>query len=210
MATRKAQRIGIWIIAIVLTVGTLAGFVAIILQPKNEATDQAKLAELTAQYQAAQDAQTTELNAKYFDELNKYVTRPAAFDKASVTELKTEDLKVGDGAELAADSSFSAYYIGWNPNGVVFDSSIKDGKLIAPIAVQTGSVIEGWTEGAVGMKVGGIRELAIPSDKAYGSTARSEDIPADTPLKFIIMVIPTPDSVPIPPELLEYYTRGTL
>lgn len=220
MATRKAQRIGIWIIAIVLTVGTLAGFVAIILQPKNEATDQAKLAELTAQYQTASDeyqkkvaAQTTELSNQYFTILNQYATRPAAFDKAGVTELKTEDLKTGDGVELTAESSFSAYYIGWNPDGKVFDSSIDGTALKAPLSVAPGGVISGWTEGLVGVKTGGIRELTIPSEKAYGSTGSGADIPADTPLKFIVMVIPTPEVIAepqIPAELLRYYTRGTL
>lgn len=219
MATKMAQRVGIWVIAIVLTVGTLAGFVAIILQPKNQATDQAKLAELTAQYQTASDeyqkkvdAQTIELSKLYFGAVNQYATRPAAFDSASVTELKTEDLKVGDGAEINADSTFNAYYIGWNPQGVVFDSSIKEGALKAPLPVVPGGVIEGWTQGVVGMKVGGIRELTIPSDLAYGSAGGGENIPADTPLKFVVMIIPTPETITqpeIPAELLEYYNRGT-
>jgi len=208
MATQKAQRIGIWIIAIVLTVGTLAGFIAIVLEPKNQATDQAKLSALQAQYKAAQDAQDAELSAKYFTDLNQYSSRVGVFNKDEVTELRTEDLKIGDGPDITAESSFSAYYIGWNPDGVIFDSSIKDGKLIAPIAVQPGNVIDGWTEGAVGMKVGGIRELTIPSAKAYGATAKSDAIPANTPLKFVMFIIPTPDPVAIPPELLKYYTNG--
>jgi FKBP-type peptidyl-prolyl cis-trans isomerase len=218
MATQKAQRIGIWIIAIVLTIGTLASFIAIVLAPKNQATDQAKLADLTNQYQASQDeyqkkadAQTAELSKLYFDEFNQYSSRPAAFNKADVTKLTTNDLKIGTGTDITADSTFSAYYIGWNPNGEVFDGSIDGNKLKAPITVEPGGVIEGWTEGVVGMKVGGVRELSIPSDKAYKDQDKSEQIPPNTPLKFIIMIIPTPDTIPeatIPPELLKYYTNG--
>jgi FKBP-type peptidyl-prolyl cis-trans isomerase len=219
MATQKAQRIGIWIIAIVLTVGTLASFVAIILAPKNEASDQAKLASLSAQYQTAQDEyqkkvdiQAAQLSKKYFDEFNKYTSRVSAFDKASATKLSKEDLKVGDGAVIDANSTFSAYYHGWGPEGKVYSgsSSIESGKLSAPLSVSPGSVIEGWTEGVVGMKVGGIRELTIPSDKAYKDTGKG-DIAPNTPLKFIIMIIPTPETIPqpeVPPELLKYYTNG--
>ncbi|MNR39997.1 FKBP-type peptidyl-prolyl cis-trans isomerase [compost metagenome] len=60
------------------------------------------------------------------------------------------------------------------------------------------------------MKVGGVRELTIPADKAYGATAKSEDIPANTPLKFIIMIIPTPETIAQPTpseELMKLYAQ---
>lgn len=219
MATHMAQRVGIWIIAIVLTVGTLAGFIALILSPKNQATDQAKLADLTAQYQTAQDeyqkkvaAQATELSNMYFGTFSPFASRVSAFDKASVTQLKTEDLKIGDGAEIAKDTSFTAYYIGWNPDGVIFDQSIDGTTLKAPFTAQPGGVITGWSEGVVGMKVGGIRELTIPSDKAYGASGSGDKIGANIPLKFVMMVIPTPTAIAqpeVPAELLKYYQRGS-
>lgn len=210
MATQKAQRIGIWIIAVVLTVGTLAGFVAIVLAPKNQATDQTKLTQLRAQYQAAQDAQASGLSSKYFAELNQYSTLPAAFNKADVTSLTTQDLKIGDGADITATSTFTAYYIGWGPTGTVFDESISGSTLKAPFSVTPGGVIQGWTDGTVGVKVGGIRELTIPSDKAYGATGSGTTIPPNTPLKFVILIIPTPPTVPIPAELQKYYSTGSL
>lgn len=219
MSTQKAQRIGIWIIAIVLTIGTLAGFVAIVLAPKNQATDQAKLSALTAEYQTAQsdyqkkvDAQAVQLSNEYFAEFNKYSTLPASFNKDDVKTLTTKDLKVGEGEAITDKSSFSAYYIGWNPSGVVFDQSITGTTLKAPFTVTPGSVITGWSEGTIGMKVGGVRELTIPSDKAYGEKGSGANIPANTPLKFVIMIIPTPAEIPqpsIPPELLNYYTKGS-
>jgi len=220
MATKKAQRIGIWIIAIALTVGTLTGFVAIILQPQNEANDQARITALTAEYQTNQDeyqkkvaAQATTLSATYFSQFEQYASRVKSFDKASVTDLKTEDLKVGDGAEITADTTFSAYYIGWGPDGVIFDQSIIEKSLKTPIDVAPGSVIKGWTEGAVGMKIGGVRELTIPADKAYGENGAGDTIAPNTPLKFVIMIIPTPELIAqpeVPAELLKYYSKGTL
>lgn len=218
MATQTAQRIGIWIIAIVLTVGTLAGFIAIILAPQNQATDQAKIQQLTKQYQADSDAyqkkvaaQATQLSSVYFNEFNQYATRPAAFNKDDVKSLTTVDLKVGDGAVLTKDSTFTAYYIGWNPSGVVFDESIDGTALKAPFTATPGGVITGWTEGVVGMKIGGIRELTIPADKAYGATGSGDKIPANSPLKFVIMVIPTPETITqptVPPELLKAYSQS--
>ncbi|CAN5409765.1 hypothetical protein BH10PAT4_BH10PAT4_3990 [soil metagenome] len=218
MATKKAQRIGIWIIAIIMLIGTLASFIAIILAPKNQESDQAKLASLSAEYQTAQaeyqkkvDAQAAVLTEQYFTEFNQYATLPAAFSKADVTKLVTEDLKVGTGAEIKADTTFAAYYIGWNPDGVVFDGSIDGTKLKAPLTVSPGSVIKGWIDGVIGMKIGGVRLLTIPSDQAYGEAGSGDKIPANTPLKFVMMIIPTPDTIlaaEVPPELLKYYTNG--
>lgn len=220
MATTKAQRIGIWIIAAFMTIGTVGSFAIIILANKNNQTDQKRLQDLTAQYQkdytaytAKVDAQTKELSDTYFATLNQFSSRVASFEASGVTELKTEDLLVGDGDDITADSSFTAYYIGWNPDGKIFDSSISDGALKAPFSVTPGAVIKGWTQGANGMKVGGVRELTIPSDLAYGSTGSGDLIPANTPLKFVIMIIPTPETIaqPAMPEALQkYYQTGSL
>lgn len=203
-----------------MLVGTIGSFVAIVLANNNSQTDQARANELYAvyqkeseEYQAKVDAQTRELSDKYYAAFNEYAARPAAFNAGDVTELKTNDLKVGDGAELTAESTFTAYYLGWNPSGKVFDGSIKDGALTKPIDAAPGGVIKGWTDGVAGMKVGGVRELSIPSDLAYGETARSEDIPANTPLKFIIMVIPAPETIPAPTpsaELIKFYEAGLI
>jgi FKBP-type peptidyl-prolyl cis-trans isomerase len=219
MARGRAQRIGIWVIAIVLTVGTLAGFLALILSPKNQASDQARLADLQAQYQKASDeyqtkvaAQSAALSFEHFGTLNQFSSRVATFDAAAVTELKTEDLVAGTGGEIGADTTFAAYYIGWNPAGEIFDQSIDGTSLKAPFTVTPGSVIKGWSEGVIGMKVGGIRELTIPSEKAYGETGSGDKIPANTPLKFILLIIPTPEAIPqaeVPTALLRYYQRGS-
>jgi FKBP-type peptidyl-prolyl cis-trans isomerase len=195
VATPRSQRIGIWIIAIVMAVGTIGSFIVIVLSTMNGKNDQARLTELMSQYEAEVtaykgkvSAQNTQLSAEYYDEVNAYSSRPAAFDAASVTELKTEDLVVGDGDQITADSSFVAFYIGWNPSGVVFDSSIENGALKAPFAVSPGGVIQGWTEGVTGMKEGGVRELTIPAAKAYAETGSGDNIPPNTPLKFIIFI----------------------
>ena len=220
MSATKTQRIGIWVIAIFMFVGTLGSFIAIVLANNNQQSDQARANDLYAEfkkeqeaYQAKVDEQTKQLSAQYFDSFNQFASRPAAFDAAGVTELQKNDIIIGTGDSLTKDSSFTAYYLGWNPTGKVFDGSIEGDALKAPIPVAPGGVIEGWTQGADGMKVGGVRELTIPANLAYGETARSEDIPANTPLKFIIMVIPTPETIEAPQpsaELLKFYQAGLI
>ncbi len=220
MATTKTQRIGIWIIALFMAVGTVGSFAIIVLANQNSQKDQARINDLTAQYQKASneyqkkvDAQTKELSDKYYPTFSQFASRPASFDKASVKDLSHEDLVVGTGDEITATSSFTAYYIGWTPDGKVFDGSISNGALKAPLTVTPGAVIEGWTQGAVGMKVGGVRELTIPSDLAYKDKGNGSSIPPNTPLKFVMMIIPTPETIPqpeIPQELLNYYQKGRL
>ncbi len=220
MAATKGQRIGIWIIAAFMAVGTIGSFAIIVLANSNDQKDQARINQLTADYQkqteayqAKVDAQAAQLSEQYFETFNQYASRPATFDKASVTELKTEDLVVGTGDDITAESTFTAYYIGWTPDGNIFDSSLADGKLKAPIAAAPGRVIKGWTQGAAGMKVGGIREMTIPSDLAYGESGQGETIPPNTPLKFVVMIIPTPEVIEqpdMPQELVNYYTTGRL
>ena len=57
MATRKSQRIVIWVISIVMLVGTVGGFIAMMAAPGNEAKQQAALEAAQTQWQAAQAAQ---------------------------------------------------------------------------------------------------------------------------------------------------------
>jgi len=212
MAAVKTQRIVILVITLVLAAGTIFGFLAMILSQKNAVSDKATLETQYAAYQAAYAdyeaaiaAQATELSNQYFNIFSQYSSRVAVFDSQAVSELKIEDLLVGNGEKIESNTKYSAYYIGWNPNGKVFDQSISEGVLLAPLSSDTG-FIEGWTKGVIGMKIGGVRELTIPSNLAYGSKGQGDDIPADTPLKFIVMVIPPVEEITAP-ELSDYITN---
>lgn len=199
MATSRGQRIGIWVILIVLAIGSLGIYFVSVLANNNSAKDTAALQKAETNYQAAVQKQADDLSAKYYPILSQYTGEVSSFDKSGVTDLGSKDLKIGDGTEIGSSTSYGAYYIGWNPSGTIFDQSISSGKLKTPLAVSNNSgLISGWTKGVVGMKLGGVRELTIPADQAYGSQSPSADIPANSPLKFIILAIPTPPSVPVP------------
>ena len=53
------------------------------------------------------------------------------------------------------------------------------------------------------MRIGGVRVITIPSDKAYGEQGSGDDIPPNTPIKFVVMAIELPPAVDIPAELLQ-------
>ena len=203
MATPRFQRIGILVIALVLSFGTIGSFLAVILSMGNQKNDQAKAEIAFQEYQEATQKQANELSDKYYEEFSKYADRPTAFDGSNIIEVVKNDLKVGDGEEIKDGFEYSAYYIGWNPEGVVFDQSIEVDSLRSPISGQ--GLIEGWTEGAEGMKLGGVREITIPSDKAYGEAGSGENIPPNTPLKFIVMAIPKVEDIPMPQVMIDYY-----
>lgn len=205
MAVTRGQRIGIWVIAVFMAVGTIGSFAIIVLANANAQNDQKRYNELAAQYQADDDAFNKKLSDTYFPKLKEYESRVAPFDEASVTELTTVDLAEGTGETLTSESTFTAFYIGWNPAGTVFDSSFNDTKdgLKTPFNTAAG-VISGWPMGVDGMKEGGVRELALPSDLAYGEQGNGENIGPNMPLKFIVLVVPSGEvnSAPQPTEEL--------
>jgi len=196
MSTSRSQRIGIWIIAVVLAIGTIGSFFVVILANDNQSKDQASMQKQYAEYQAKVQAQTDELSKKYYGTLSEFASRVASYNADEVTSLATVDLKEGDGETIGDNTTYSAYYIGWNPEGKIFDQSIDGTKLKAPLPGS--GLIKGWTEGVKGMKLGGVRELTIPADLAYGDTGSGDLIPPHTPIKFIVLAIPTPETIPLP------------
>jgi FKBP-type peptidyl-prolyl cis-trans isomerase FkpA len=203
MSTSRSQRIGIWVIAVVLTIGTIGSFFVIILANNNSTKDQASQAQQQqdlqkkyAEYQAKVQAQADELSKTYYPILSQYTNQVAKFNADDVKSLVTADLKEGDGAVIDSKTTYSAYYIGWNPDGKIFDQSIDGSKLKSPIAGS--GLIKGWTQGVIGMKLGGVRELTIPADLAYGDSGQGDLIPPHTPIKFIVLAIPSPTTIPVP------------
>ena len=221
MATSRAQRAGIWVIAVVLTVGTVAGFIAMILAPQNQETDQQKVQAAYTKYQQEYEAyqkkadaqqkeldkRKAELSKKYYGVLKTYKDKQIGKFSTSEAQKKlvTKDLKQGSGETISDNTTYAAYYIGWKPDGTVFDGSIDGSKLKAPFIVRPNGVIAGWSEGVKQMKIGGVRLITIPSEKAYGSQEK-ENIPANTPLRFIVMPIEALETLKepeIPQELLQ-------
>ena len=103
------------------------------------------------------------------------------------------DLLQGTGTDAQAGKVLSVHYTGWffnesapNQKGVQFDSSRGGDPFTFTLGL--GSVIAGWDQGVVGMRVGGIRRLVVPPSLAYGGV-RSGPIPANATLLFEIELL---------------------
>jgi peptidylprolyl isomerase len=100
------------------------------------------------------------------------------------TELIVEDIVVGDGAEVASGATVTVDYIGVAcSTGAIFDDSYSRGE---PATFGLDQVITGWSEGLVGMKVGGQRLLGIPPELAYGEQGFPPDIGPSETLWFVV------------------------
>lgn len=107
---------------------------------------------------------------------------------ASPSSLVITDNTVGTGAEAIKGKKITVAYSGW-----LYSATASDNKgahfetSIFTFTLGAGTVIAGWDQGLVGMKVGGKRTLQIPSNLAYGNVAYSK-IPAGSGLVFEVVL----------------------
>lgn len=101
--------------------------------------------------------------------------------------LIAQDIKIGTGVEVKKGDTVTVNYLGTLENGQKFDSSYDRNQ---PFTTQigVGSVIAGWDEGLIGMRVGGKRKLTIPSDLGYGAQGAGT-IPPNSTLIFEIELL---------------------
>ena len=196
MSTTKTptwQRVGIWVIAIALTVGTLAGLIFMVWATQDSSIDPNTIAyeEQLEQYQKEQEEyekQMAEMREKYRG-LEGYEDKVTTFNADDVTELSIETLKEGDGATISDSDTLKVNYTGWTPDGKIFDSTKSDGEEASPASFALSGLIDGWSA-LVGQKVGGVYLLTIPADQAYGETGTSDgSIQPNTPIKFLVEVL---------------------
>lgn len=112
-----------------------------------------------------------------------------------VATLKITDLKVGTGSTARDASEVRINYVGFlydakapDHHGAKFDSSYADGQPI-DFTVGADQVVAGMDSGVKGMRVGGKRELIIPSSLGYGHRGAGNDIPPNTALVFDVELL---------------------
>jgi FKBP-type peptidyl-prolyl cis-trans isomerase len=105
------------------------------------------------------------------------------------TKLVTHDVKQGHGPAAKAGADLSVTYIGIScSTGTVFDATYKDGgKPFDVKPLGQASVIQGWNQGLVGVRAGGVRELVIPAALGYGPQGSGPIKPNET-LIFLVTV----------------------
>lgn len=170
----KAQRVGMGVLALLFIAITIGTVVYSIWQNNKTKRDAASLNE-TVKNRELTMLKTTDIN-----QLTPTTQR--------ITELIVVDLIPGTGDTVVANADVSVHYTGaLVKTGKVFQSSTEFGT--EPISFNLNGVIKGWTNGLVGMKVGGTRRLIIPAAQAYGNNSPSASIPNDSDLIFDIELI---------------------
>ena len=108
--------------------------------------------------------------------------------KLSATDsgLKYRVLRKGTGGKPKATDMVKVNYHGWLDGGKVFDSSYDRGK---PTEFPLNGLIKGWTEGLQLVGEGGMIELEIPFELAYGERGRPPVIPPKAQLHFLVELL---------------------
>jgi peptidylprolyl isomerase len=105
---------------------------------------------------------------------------------APPTELQITEITEGTGKEAGPGDLVAVDYVGvlYESPDQPFDESYSRGE---PIEFQVGGgVIEGFSAGVTGMKVGGRRQVVIPPDKGYGAQGAGGVIPPNATLVFVM------------------------
>jgi len=203
LKTSWQQRIIIGIIAFLLLFSTVAVYALIVLSNEKSKSKNEQVSKELTKVEEELTAKRNELETMvkgfsdtYYGKFSNYRSRVRSYNATSVNNsgLTTEDLEIGSGAEITSETSYYSYYIGWCADESVFDSSFDNWEnstsLIDPISYIAGEseFVQGWEDGVIGMKIGGVREIAIPGELAYGETKELCG-GTNSPLKFIIMAV---------------------
>ena len=106
-------------------------------------------------------------------------------DIASSTRTESgvyyRDVRVGAGDEAAAADQVTITYAGYLTDGTLFDSRST------PTQLSLGATVQGFRDGIIGMRPGGVRKIVIPSALAYtwrGNPDATVPIPRNATLVF--------------------------
>ena len=100
--------------------------------------------------------------------------------------LKYRILRNSTKRKPRGSNKVTVHYKGWLDDGKEFDSSYKRGE---PTSFGLDQVVKGWTEGLQLIGTGGMIELEIPYQLAYGEMGRPGSIPPKATLHFIVELL---------------------
>jgi len=103
--------------------------------------------------------------------------------------MKIEIIKEGSGVAITNGQTATVDYVGSLTDGKIFDASRNHGDSGFSFLLGAGQVIKGWDQGVLGMKVGEVRKLTIPSELAYGANGIPGTIPGGATLVFEVTLL---------------------
>jgi peptidylprolyl isomerase len=108
------------------------------------------------------------------------------------TRLVVRDLREGDGTAAEVGDELTVEYVGYDyKSGYQFDTHAHRWGRGEPAVFELGAgdVIPGWDKGVEGMKVGGLRELIIPPDLAYGNVNPPPEVGPNETVIFVVELL---------------------
>ncbi|MFY9558581.1 MAG: FKBP-type peptidyl-prolyl cis-trans isomerase [Blastocatellia bacterium] len=112
----------------------------------------------------------------------------SGIEPISDSGLQIVDEVIGTGESPKPRQNVTVHYTGTLEDGRKFESSVDRNEPLT-FQIGTGSVIKGWDDGIMTMKVGGKRKLIIPPSLGYGATGRPPMIPPNATLIFEIELL---------------------
>lgn len=106
--------------------------------------------------------------------------------------LRVQDVVAGTGATATATSSTTVRYRGFlASDGSSFDNNVGNGRDPLPVTIgPVPNVIQGFAQGIVGMRVGGIRTIDIPPELGYANNPPpGSGIPPNARLVFQVQLL---------------------
>ena len=117
--------------------------------------------------------------------IEKYLADNSLTAQSTASGLYYIITKAGGLNHPGLTSAVTLKYKGYLTDDTVFDQTLATG---LPTSFQLSGMIDGWKEGVPLIGIGGKIKLLIPSDLAYGATAKT-GIPAHSVLIFDIELI---------------------
>lgn len=175
------QRVFALVLAVMFLATTVATGAIVVWQIREDN----KVDKLQLTQQNGNDNAINELNKQEQENMLQGTKLQGFTPITKIDSLQKIDLVEGTGEEVKSGASVVAHYTGAiAADGTIFQSSLDRGE---PIPFSLNGVIQGWTQGVPGMKVGGKRRLLIPAELAYGGNPPAgSGIPANADLVFDI------------------------
>ncbi len=117
------------------------------------------------------------------------VRAPRGAYRTTESGLKIWDVEAPEEGPVSAEGQVVAVdYVGWLENGIPVDSTYAAPQAIR-FVVGGGSALKGLDEGVRGMRPGGIRQLIVPPELAFGAEGILNRVPPDATLAYHLKLI---------------------
>ncbi len=201
LKTSTGQRVAIGIIAFIMLGSIIASYAAIIAGNSRSSSSSGETKKLSDERIAYyRDAYLEKIeafekvSANDYKAFSLYVSEIKAYNETSANEgVAKRDLLAGNGRVIGEkDGDYLAYYVGWCADETIFDSSLDDNDKPTAFtkAIDTSvGMIEGWYQGMQGARLGGVREITVPGELAYGDKSQICG-GYNKPLRFLVMAVP--------------------